>query len=259
MRGFLLNQFSLSEHEGYLRAASTEEPDWWSAPDGGGARERERRHGARRARGAARADRRGRRPRPRRAHLRGAVPRPAGLRRDLPPDRPALRARPLRPRAARRARRAEDPRVLLATCHPVDDATLIGIGQAADAEGRTLGTQVSLFDVSDLTSPRRIAQRELDSDWSEAESDHHAVLYWPATRPARAAGPVVPGGAPSPAPWACTSRARRGSPRSPASAPRVGARAALLVVGDALYTVSDEGILASALGTFAPRGYAAFD
>ena len=34
VRGFLLNQFSLSEHDGYLRAASTEEPDWWSAPDG---------------------------------------------------------------------------------------------------------------------------------------------------------------------------------------------------------------------------------
>ena len=34
MRGFVLNQFSLSEHDGYLRAASTEEPDWWSAPDG---------------------------------------------------------------------------------------------------------------------------------------------------------------------------------------------------------------------------------
>ena len=32
-----------------------------------------------------------------------------------------------------------------------------------------------------------------------------------------------------------------------------------LVVGDALYTVSDAGIMASDLLTLAPRGYAAFD
>ncbi len=32
VRGYLLNQFSLSEYQGNLRVASTEEPDWWSAP-----------------------------------------------------------------------------------------------------------------------------------------------------------------------------------------------------------------------------------
>ena len=32
--GYLLNQFSMSEFEGRLRVASTEEPDWWVRPEG---------------------------------------------------------------------------------------------------------------------------------------------------------------------------------------------------------------------------------
>ena len=78
-----------------------------------GARERERRHRARRERRAARAGRPGRRPRPRRAHLRGALPRRPRLRRHLPPDRPPVHARPLRPGPPGGARRAEDPRLLV--------------------------------------------------------------------------------------------------------------------------------------------------
>ena len=39
VRGYLLNQFSMSEHEGDLRTASTEEPSWWSPPTGAGSSE----------------------------------------------------------------------------------------------------------------------------------------------------------------------------------------------------------------------------
>ncbi len=35
VRGWLLDQFSMSEQEGRLRVASTEEPDWWSGEDAG--------------------------------------------------------------------------------------------------------------------------------------------------------------------------------------------------------------------------------
>ena len=35
VRGYLLNQFSLSEYQGDLRVASTEEPEWWTPPDAG--------------------------------------------------------------------------------------------------------------------------------------------------------------------------------------------------------------------------------
>ena len=65
--------------------------------------------------------------------------------------------------------------------HPVDDKTLIGLGQAATASGRRLGTQVSLFDVSDPSAPRLTARYELPDAYSAAESDPHAFLYWKPT------------------------------------------------------------------------------
>ncbi|MGH3738638.1 MAG: beta-propeller domain-containing protein [Micromonosporaceae bacterium] len=65
--------------------------------------------------------------------------------------------------------------------HPAAAGRLIGIGQEADTQGRTQGTQVSLFDVSDLAAPRRLAQYHLRYGSSEAEYDPHAFLYWPKT------------------------------------------------------------------------------
>ena len=84
------------------------------------------------------------------------------------------------PGAAARARRAEDPRLLRV---PAPDRR----GPAArhrpgrDEEGRPLGTQLSLFDVSDLRKPTRLYTQPLGQGWSEAESDHHAFLFWPKT------------------------------------------------------------------------------
>jgi hypothetical protein len=66
--------------------------------------------------------------------------------------------------------------------HPVDRTRLIGIGQEASSEGRVQGTQVSLFDVSDLTKPGRLAQFHVKQGHSEAEFDPHAFLYWPTDR-----------------------------------------------------------------------------
>jgi len=66
--------------------------------------------------------------------------------------------------------------------YPVDATHLIGIGQDANAVGETTGTQISLFDVSDLASPVRLATYDVQFGHSEAEFDPHAFLYWPATR-----------------------------------------------------------------------------
>ncbi|HUQ60812.1 beta-propeller domain-containing protein [Lentzea sp.] len=63
--------------------------------------------------------------------------------------------------------------------HPAGDGKLIGVGQEATDQGRTTGTQVSLFDVSDPASPRRLAQHHLPDSSSEAQVDPHAFLYWP--------------------------------------------------------------------------------
>ena len=86
--GSLLNQFSMSEHEGRLRVATTTFDSGFGESSESQVRVLERSgHGAR-------AGRRRRRPRCDRADLLRAVPREPGLRRDVPPDGPALRRRP---------------------------------------------------------------------------------------------------------------------------------------------------------------------
>ena len=65
--------------------------------------------------------------------------------------------------------------------HPAGESRLIGVGQSATNQGRTTGTQVSLFDISNLADPTRIAQYSLSGAHSEAEFAPHAFLYWPAT------------------------------------------------------------------------------
>ena len=50
------------------------------------------------------------------------------------------------------------------------------------SRGRISGTQVSIFDVSDLANPVRTHQFTLpESSRTEVEFNHRAFLYWPAT------------------------------------------------------------------------------
>ncbi|WP_439660637.1 beta-propeller domain-containing protein [Lentzea sp. HUAS TT2] len=63
--------------------------------------------------------------------------------------------------------------------HPAGDGKLIGVGQEATEQGRTTGTQVSLFDVANPASPQRLAQYHLPDSNSEAQFDPHAFLFWP--------------------------------------------------------------------------------
>jgi uncharacterized secreted protein with C-terminal beta-propeller domain len=63
--------------------------------------------------------------------------------------------------------------------HPAGDGKLIGVGQEATEQGRTTGTQVSLFDVANPAAPRRLAQYHLPDSNSEAQFDPHAFLFWP--------------------------------------------------------------------------------
>ena len=62
--------------------------------------------------------------------------------------------------------------------HPVGDGLLLGVGQDAGLDGRTQGTKLSLFDVSDPANPREISSLPIGG-YSDAEWDHHAFLYWP--------------------------------------------------------------------------------
>jgi len=64
--------------------------------------------------------------------------------------------------------------------HPAGAGRVIGVGQEATTGGRTRGIQVSLFDVTDLTRPTRLAQYHVRDGYSEAEHEPHSFLYWPA-------------------------------------------------------------------------------
>jgi uncharacterized secreted protein with C-terminal beta-propeller domain len=62
--------------------------------------------------------------------------------------------------------------------HPVGDGRLLGVGE--DVRGsRVQGLQVSLYDVSDLARPRRIANVVRNHTPGESDLDPHAFLYWP--------------------------------------------------------------------------------
>jgi hypothetical protein len=149
--------------------------------------------------------------------------------------------------------------------HPLGDGRLLGIGQDATAEGRTVGTLASLFDVSDPSHPRRLDSLTLGQTRSQAEEDHHAFLWWPRTRLA-----VIPIQTYLDRPFVGALGLRIGRsqiseagrlvhPDRPGVEP-VGSPGTpivrSLVVGDTLYTVSVTGVKASALGTFADRGFA---
>ncbi|HEX9887948.1 MAG TPA: beta-propeller domain-containing protein [Nitriliruptorales bacterium] len=150
--------------------------------------------------------------------------------------------------------------------HPVGDTMLLGIGQDATEEGRVLGTQVALFDVSDLTAPRQVAKTVMAEGHSEAEFDHHAFLHWPATGLT-----VVPVSTWAETPWSGAMAFRvdgttlervgevshadafDGAVRDPWEAFELGRITRSIVVGDQLLTLSQEGLLTSDLDTLETR------
>ncbi len=177
--GFLLNQFSMDEYRGDLRVAATTSPSWWWSDDS-------------------------------ESHV--TVLRPAGKLlsevgsvwglgegerifsvRFMGPDAYVVTFRQVDPLYALDLSDPFEPEVLgqlkipgfSSYLHPVGEDLLLGVGQDADETGRTEGVQVSLFDVSDPTDPRRVAQlrpleengRGPDSSRSPVEGDHRAFTF----------------------------------------------------------------------------------
>ncbi|MGY6499328.1 MAG: beta-propeller domain-containing protein [Acidimicrobiales bacterium] len=166
--------------------------------------------------------------------------------------------------------------------HPVTDDLLIGVGQDATDEGFTTGSQVSLFDVSDPADPRRVAQLDLgDGTSSEVEYDHRAFLFWEglAVLPftsyrwsdeSMTVGAIAIGIDAATA--TVVERGRLSHADQPTGALGEPAGTSMpswerqaqsqirrsLVVGDTLLTLSERGLLASDLATLAPLSWTGF-
>ncbi len=245
--GYLLSQWSLSEYRGVLRVVSTESPAWWGSggetesflttlrPSGGNLVQVGRVGGL------------GKGERVYSVRFAGDT----GY---------VVTFRQVDPLFTLDLSRPEQPRVLgelkipgySAYLHPIGDDLLLGVGQDVDEKsGRPLGTQLSIFDVSDLRKPTRLHTQHLGQGWSEAEHDHHAFLFWPRTGlvmipfEQRAVGFRV-------------GRSRGIDPLGRVEHDEGSPIRRSLVVGDSVLTVSENGIKASSLATLAERGWAAF-
>jgi uncharacterized secreted protein with C-terminal beta-propeller domain len=263
VRGFLLNQFSLSAHDGRLRVASTTEP---VSSEGG----RDRRSQSfvtvlaeegRRLVRVGRVGGLGRGERIYSVRFMGDTGYVVTFR-EVDPLYTLDLSRPRSPRVLG----ALKIRGYSAYLHPAGDDLLIGVGQDATRSGRTLGTQLSLFDVSDLSRPRRLHRRTIAEATSEVEFDHHAFLWW---RPARlAVVPVDPGFDEAIGAGAFTGAVafRFGRGTGVWEAGRIAhwsGRGAWsvrrsIVVGNRLYTLSDAGVAANDVWSLTRLGFASF-
>jgi hypothetical protein len=260
--GYVIGQFALSEYKGVLRVASTDSPIWWDGADWpvphsfvttlkeagkvllplgrvGGIGEGEQIRAVRFLRDE------------------GYV---VTFRQTDPLFTIDL-SKPAEPRVAGELKLLGYSAYL----HPVGDGLLLGVGQDATDQGTQLGTQLSLFDVSDLAHPQRLAQRRVGpSSSSEAEYDHHAFLYWAPSK--LAVLPVSFYDSRDPFYGAIGFRVgaakidevgRIAHDQADGQPYTAGIRRAL-VVGKRLFTISDLGAKASTLSTLADETFVPF-
>jgi uncharacterized secreted protein with C-terminal beta-propeller domain len=261
--GFVINAYALSEQDGNLRVASTDEPSW--LPEGGQAT-------------------------PAHSYVTVLSPRPDGVLAQVGQvgglgegqriygvrfagttgyvvtfrqTDPLYTLDLSKPEAPRLVGELEIPGYS-AYLHPLGGGLLLGIGQEADATGRTQGTQVSLFDVSDLAHPKRTQHVVYGNGSSDAEFDPHAFLWWAPTQtavlPLQISEPTGAGSFVGAIGLKVASggigelgRVVHGAPDAVAPIARS------LVIGDRLYTLSTLGLQASRLDTLVPVAFVAFD
>lgn len=176
VEGTTIGQYALSEWEGNLRIATTTGAGWGGGGGGGESR----------VTVLAEAD---------------GVLEQIGLVDGLGPDERIYAVRYVGPTAYVVTFRQTDPLYVLdlsdpteprvrgelkitgysAYLHPLGDGRVIGVGQEARRDGRTIGAQVSLFDVSDPAAPLKLDGHVVPGGWSEAEHEARAFLYWEPT------------------------------------------------------------------------------
>ena len=175
VEGFMLNQWSMSEHEGVLRVASTTSPPW---TQGGAAGESESFVTTLATAGDRLIE----------VGQVGGIGRGEQIYavRFIGDAGYVVTFRQVDPLYTLDLSDATEPRVAgelkipgySAYLHPVGDGLLLGIGQNANSDGTTTGVQMSLFDVSDPAAPARLSHVGLGSGtYTEVEYDHHAFTY----------------------------------------------------------------------------------
>jgi uncharacterized secreted protein with C-terminal beta-propeller domain len=174
VEGYLLNQFAMDEHEGMLRVASTTTPAWWGSGPDSDSRITVLRQIDDSLVNVGLVDGLGKTEQIYSVRFIGDTAYVVTFRQTDPLYTVDL----------------SDPRVpevvgelkipgYSAYLHPVGDGLIMGIGQDATDEGVVQGTQVSIFDVSDIYDPQRVDTYTLSEGTnSEVEYDHHAFLYW---------------------------------------------------------------------------------
>jgi hypothetical protein len=262
--GYLLNQYSLSEHQGDLRVASTTRPAWW---EGAEAVPSESRVTVLRRQGSALQP------------IGKVVGLGHGQRiysvRFLGDVGYVVTFRQIDPLYTIGLAEPTAPKVLgelellgySAYLHPISSDLLLGVGQDATPEGRTKGVQLSLFGVADPAHPRLLAQHALGTaSASQVEYDAHAFLYW-APRKLVVLPVQVFDAAPGSQPGFTGAVALNVDATGIAEVGRVAHDAVngysppisrSMVIGDRLLTLSDGGVVGTALDGFAPAGSLAF-
>lgn len=174
VEGYLLNQFAMDEHDGMLRVATTTTPNGWgSGPDS------ESRVSVLRPIGdemvtIGKVDGLGLTEQIYSVRFLGDVAYVVTFRQTDPLYTIDLS----NPRVPKVMGELKIPGYS-AYLHPLGEDLVLGVGQDATDTGQVQGTQVSVFDVSDLTDPRRVDALTLgEGTSSQAEYDHHAFLYW---------------------------------------------------------------------------------
>jgi hypothetical protein len=259
--GYLLNQFALSQHHGILRVASTETPTWWQAgaTNGNGSTVTTLDTATLSKVGSV-------------GGL-GKGERIYAVRfiddvgyvvtfRQVDPLFTIDLSNPAEPRVAGELKVAGYSAYL----HPIGKDLLLGVGQDAGEDGRTTGTQLSVFDVSDPAHPARLVKHAIgQGSSSTAEFDHHAFLYWPQTKLA-----VIPlalydyEGGGDPFVGAIGFHVDRdsidevGRISHPHDEYSLWDIQRATVVGDRLFTLSSAGMLSSALSDLAAGPFVAF-